>query len=276
MFDLEEFTIKADKALSIKEDVIKYLLSTKGEEYPILENLANKNLSIFPDEWNWNVNYAVYHCDNKKISGSLAKRIRKFLNYRYSISLSEENMGGLGEILRVARNRTTQFHCKFVDNFDWNPGDFGDYRSCFWTQRKLAKKVLLEAKARPVLFYRDGKGIARAITINHSHLDNCLVIFNAYGMVLTEIVSLLAKHFKCKHKIVSILKKYDPYNLVHINKNVGGILYNENGYDDTSSIELNNIDANQYRQCQKCRHFDYKYNLTYHDIENVYYCDGCY
>jgi len=262
----KEFIVNGEDFLSIRSDVINYLVSKK-EQYPIF---SESNVNIFTLNWNWNIGNDVYYFGSTKMCGSLAKRIRKFLNIYYDINLSDDDMGELGEVLRVARNKTTQFHCKFVDNFDWNPGDFGDYNSCFWTQKKLAKEALLKAGAKPILFYKNGDGVARAITINYK---DYLIIFNAYGMNLLEITKILARHFNCVYQTISLTNEDDPHNLIHINNNIGNILYDKTKQIKTTDITLR-IDVSKYEICNCCYQLDRRKKMRV-DVKGDYYCNSC-
>jgi len=175
-----KFVVNQQDNNSVKGEIIQYLIRKK----PSTGKIFIKNGHTFPSDWNWKIKDAIYYKDGVKYSGSLAKRIRKYLTLRHNISLTNEEMGEIGEILRVAYNKSRPLICQFVNHFNWKAGDFGDGDSCFWTTSQQAKDLLVKNGARPILFYNEnGKGVGRAITMLQ---NNCLIIFNAYGLNLCE------------------------------------------------------------------------------------------
>jgi len=238
-------------------------------------------IRLFPCyiDWNWDINPTTYYCNyfgKKKFNGSLAKRIRKFLSLVHDFHLSENQMGELGDIIGQIKNRTEKLICQFVDHFDWEAGDFGDNGSCFWSCHRLAKEILLDNGAQPLLFYdEDMEGFGRAITLNRK---NHLIIFNAYGLSLKEIAIIMADYYKCKYEIMQAINNYDDINLVYINHNQAAVLY----YDEEDieyaindgAIDLEVEVGDDYTLCSYCEKFYHIDDLT-SDGENNMYCEEC-
>jgi len=210
----------------------------------------------------------------KKISGSLPKRLRKYLYLAHDIKLSQNDMGRLGETIRRIKNQTIMLTCKFVDHFDWEHGDFDDYKSCFWTtSRHYAKDLLLDYGANPILFFDEtGAGIGRAITINRK---DYLIIFNAYGFDLKEVAIILSKYFRCKYKIKTVIKDLDPYDLVYINDAEAAILYYDRQIDNQSMYINIDINTSDYSICETCDEFYCTDNLIRLANEDSLYCKDC-
>jgi len=175
-------------------------------------------------------------------------------------------MGELGEIIRRLKNKRMDLVLEFVDHFNWEVGDFKDDDSCFWKERSLAKKALLENGATPLLIRdKSEKKIGRAIVINRK---DHLVVFNAYGLNLEEVSSILAKYFHCKYKIVSTKNEdFDPDELVFINKDKAGII-SQNSIED--NFYVLGIKASDYRCCEHCKRYFHVSKME--KISSTYYC----
>jgi len=257
----EKFTIPGTIAQitnMIKKEVLNFL-KEREEEYC-------KFFSI-PITWDWRLE-ATHYFEQIKFQGSLAKRIRKYLQYKYKVDLSQKDMGQLGEIIRKLKNQQTNFIAEFVDNFEWEAGDFGDFGSCFWEERWVAKDILLENGATPILFYNEeNEGVGRAIVINRG---NHMVVFNSYGFNLEEVVQMLARYFHCKYKIVEANNRYDNNILLYINDEKTGIL----SYStiDGNYYELG-ISTDNYYKCESCHRYYHINDVRL--VNGEIYCELC-
>jgi len=265
------FDIEINKLFTVNDSVeMNFITEDNIRKY--LKSIFKRDI-YFPSNWKWSIDNTTHFIAKTKYSGSLSKRIKKYLHNSFNINLSQRQMGELGEIIRQIRNQNKTFQCKFVNNFDWKAGDFGDEGSCFWGVNEPAKNLLLDHGACPVLFYENGKGIARAITINR---DDYLIIFNAYFFNLEEVAIILSNHFGCEYKIKPANNMLDSHNLICINHKQGAILYYDKKIGDID-IYID-IDTSNYSMCMACNCFYHhnemiRTNVGSNDVD--LYCEYC-
>jgi len=167
--------------------------------------------------------------------GKFPKRLRKYFWQQHGIKLDPELLAQLGQQVRAATGLPIPFLLQFTDRFDWQPGDFGDKGSCFWTTRAAARQLIADAGGYAALFYRadTGRGYARAwlvpvadtLDLDLCWSDQAWAVFNAYGaLTLPQITHILANILELRSYLVSLTNEGRPDGLIYINHDVGYLL----------------------------------------------------
>lgn len=124
----------------------------------------------------------------KTEKGSFAKRLAKYIKRHEGIKLSSDIMGKIGDI--AGRYCTTPETMRYdiVSEIDWHAGDFGDYGSCFWSERGRSRRVLQQNGIMAIRFFTEFGGYARALVAT---TDYGYVVFNGYGLHTAVIADIL-------------------------------------------------------------------------------------
>ena len=93
--------------------------------------------------------------------GKYMKRVNKELRGIGFINM-KKHINTMSQIVNegIVQGEIVQF--AFTDVLDWQDGDYGDGGSCFWSCHSHNRDMLEKAGHAAVLFYKGGKGIARA------------------------------------------------------------------------------------------------------------------
>jgi len=124
--------------------------------------------------------------------GSLAKRLQKYVYDTYGCKLTPQQKSELGSFIAECRGTKGQLVYEIREWMDWDDGDFGDPRSCFWSDREYAKIILHDLGCRYLCGYLtqgDGslKGMHRCIMLPY---EGGWVLFNAYPKEHNGVKSL--------------------------------------------------------------------------------------
>jgi len=167
--------------------------------------------------------------------GKFPKRLRKYFWQQHGIKLDPTLLAQLGQQVRAASSLPIPLLLQFTDRFDWQPGDFGDKGSCFWTTRAAARDLIAASGGHAALFYRadTGQGYARAwlvpvvdtLDLDLRYPDWAWVVFNAYGaLTLSQVAHLLAQTLELRASLVSLTNEGQSDGLIYINHDVGYLL----------------------------------------------------
>jgi len=235
-----------------------------------------------PDNWNWNLD-ACHLFGGIEVQGKLTERIEKYLKSRYNVSLDSKDRSVLNKITDDGENQV--FKVKFVDSFEWEPGDFIDYDCYYWDKTILEiESILLSNDATPIIIYNEnGEGIARAITMNK---EDHMIVFHSCGINLEELTKMLAAYFNCEYKIMQVkgtnnIEKYIQDEKVGVlSKLMPNVV---NGYTYKLEMNMENIlrckNCKMYCYIDTCKFLNHKKEECYcewcHFILHAYTCDGC-
>lgn len=215
---LDTLPLREKMTLEIPQDVIpvegiaevnNYLYKELIEAYPKLREYAEYDRFLNRDfARDWVVNKGTY-------TGTFPKRVASFLYKQRSIRLTAEQQSEVGNIAKRHCTKSSTFVFDITDTFDWEAGDFGDAGSCYWSDRRQARKLLRHYGARAIRFYRPDKptmGIARAwlapivmnsklysekmvmLALDEAQRQNLFVVFNGYGHETQRAARILATH----------------------------------------------------------------------------------
>lgn len=123
--------------------------------------------------------------------GVLFTRVEKWMYETHKIKLYFTEKSDLSNML--ARSIIHPgIDIEVNNDFQWNPGDYGDKKSCFWGGKRQAWPMIYKLGGAAVKLYRGGKGIARCLILPYGEDPTKPVLFNSYGMSLGGVASVYA------------------------------------------------------------------------------------
>lgn len=210
--------------------------------------------------------------------GKLTKRIQKYFENYFNIKIPNNIMGIIGDGLTnfiISRD----INIKITTEFDWYPGDFGDFNSCFWGSRSGAKHLIM----------KNGGGALKFFSNNYHKVGRCLflpfnndvVFFNFYGQsdeflkgnlpflmnILKQMFSKIYKNEKFYMKKVNLCNYGDSDALLYFN-NDEGIIVSETLY------EKNYVDFEIQYYCSYCKDTNFDEG-RYEEAYDIFICDRC-
>lgn len=225
----------------------------------LLYDPPNNHRVFFPmDEGDWSWQWVI---QKGKYAGTLPKRIAAFYFKQHSLSLDPQFLGMIGEVAKANIDRGEEFTLDFTNKFDWRDGDFGDYGSCFWGDRRGARLSLQDEGGLAVRFWckldeldetrkkfrrehdyhlseptEDGYvGIARAWVLPE-RMGMPVLVFNGYGfsgnatLIIARLVATWAGH---DYKKLVLYNNGDAHGDFWINGGTSTAAYDGHGYGDT-------------------------------------------
>jgi len=211
------------------------------------------------------------------------KAIKKLIEKRLEIKISNEKMGELSKIYAENLSPNLQLTLEITAKIDWRAGEFSDHNSCYWGHRKMAKEVLLENGGRAIkIFSQQGNSRCWAYPVGKFSF----VLFNMYSsshLRLEDVARILTQHYykkgiKLGYTEVKFSVKNDAENLMYINNNYGILISN-----DPELLAENEIIIDPTFYCSECgEKIDWSsYGYTQYEVfceeckESPYYCERC-
>lgn len=152
----------------------------------------------------------------------LSKRISSYLNKNHDISLPKDALTYIGKL--ASDNCVTgKYHFEFTESLDWERGTFGDPSSCFWSDRRYARKMMEKAGLLAIRIYDEyNNGKARAWVLPYipigkkgnrkdANRAEGFVVFNGYGLQTRNIATIISRVFEYDYKKVN-LRNHGGYN----------------------------------------------------------------
>lgn len=284
----EKTLIKLDSPMTLNDktsDVTS--LSTVGL-WEILKFLQDKNVLpsfIYVEDLMREVgiervrkepNFSTKH----QIVGRFTTRLSKYLYEERRVKLTPELRAQVGNFYAAYQTDLTGAYLEVDKTFDWDAGEFGDSSSCFWGGRKVVLDMFKEHPMFYALkFYgiptgrakkaieRDGGndddlgGIGRCWAANNFPYGDMITLFNAYGLSMTEIITLLTTLYPELSSRKIILNNNDEScGTLYINSAAGYVL----GTDEC--LDKKEIRHNHY--------FDFTIPMVDYD-EDLTICEDC-
>ena len=205
----------------------------------------------------------------KTEDGKLPKRIARYYYQTYNIKLTPDVLSEIGNIARDHSQDGETYTFEFVDEFNWQAGDFGDWGSCFFGGRRSALVTLRENGAWAICFYdENGKGKARAWLFDR---DTYLIVFNGYGFTNSSTL-----------RIAKILAAFKGQSYKYVMLRGGGIVYINNaaGYIVGELTEISprsdiSFYLDEYYCCYECDD-TLDEDSVYYGPDDHHYCDNCF
>lgn len=140
--------------------------------------------------------------------GKFTTRVAKNYYKRYGIKLPDTLLSEIGNVVRSHQQMGQTYSFEFVNEFDWEAGDYGDRGSCYWYDGATARNILSDNSALAIRFYDDqNTGIGRAWL---AQKFDFWVLFNGYytraGNPTLEIAKVFAQFINQPYR------KIDLYN----------------------------------------------------------------
>lgn len=265
--------------------------------------LRIENFHNLPGDWDWS-----WIVSKGEYAGTLPKRISKFFrNYalshwehetddyyknlfnKYS-KISPAVLSEIGNIAKAHTVKQADYIFDFASSIDWSPDDFGDYGSCYWTEKQGAKQMLMDnSNPCAIRFYGDtnsrgnNRGIGRAWLARLS--PNEIVIFNAYGpyslitiaRVLSDWLGLSYHKIQLGNRSIS-----DIDGVLWINYSNDGNGSRGIGYriappgDIVDSVALGWEEQQPYDNCYHCNAALWSWDDGVEVSSGANVCGGCY
>lgn len=245
------------------------------------------------DVQSWDLAWTVSDSKNQ----SLSTRVKTWLFKVYKIKADNsilEEIGNIASENSLSVDRDAYFSIK--DDLVWNAGDFGDPKSCFFSNAKHAITVLQDNKANALCFWLDAegsRGIGRAWMFE---CEEGIVLFNFYGEFfrgddtyrdnesgradqgLVKASMALATYLGLEYTKVSLLINGAAGDPVYINNGVAVLLTPKPTY--ISRLDIPMEDKTIYR-CLDCG--DMKRITSaeeaqkyFHEVEGNLLCARCF
>lgn len=239
----------------------------------ILRNeLGNQHIAL-PDWWDYH--WTVEHDNEHGYSGTMPKRIKKWLYVEHQIKPDDQTISDIGERIKYLLPKELEWYIDVTHNLDWTPGTYGEATSsCWWTDRAPARILLEENGGMALRRYRgiDGGPQGRCwIAVRDDHY----MLFNAYGGDLIDYARLFAGLLGLSYKnSVGIRNLGRSSGLVYANGNSGTVVGPLSVIKDMSMTDMQ-IDVSEYApMCNYCG-IDL-WSMSKHPIDDRYYaCDSC-
>lgn len=200
--------------LSIRQYSFEGLVTKSGERFSKYDYIDLNDTHI---EYVW-----------KTSRGTFPKRLSKYLYDDYKIILTPRDLEQIGNIAKDNSSEQNKFYVDFTQEFNWNPGDFGDAGSCFWGGNSGAREMLSVNGAYAIRFFRPkiedpafGRrvfystftGLARAWLVKENF---GFVMFNGYGIVIQQIANILATGCNLYYRKIELRNEGDVTGLLWI------------------------------------------------------------
>lgn len=168
---IEKFeALPLDKKIALKAE----LNSLSPQGIRLINQIAQSSGFRLPENFDWSSDSA---------KGRVSRRISKHAFQEYGVQLSPNKLAEIGNIYNEHYLSEATYHVDFTRNLYWQRGEFGDDRSCFWTDKLPSRLQLERSGGMAFRFYDEsGKGYGRAWVLSNA---NSILVFNAYGNGLT-------------------------------------------------------------------------------------------
>jgi hypothetical protein len=203
--------------------------------------------------------------------GNWPKRFAKVFKYRRSQKFDNDFLSRVGKIARESCIMSTGKELVVSKDFDWSPGDYGDYDSCFWRCRSGAKKILRDARAFALLIHgEDENPLGRAWCVPYK---SYYVVFNAYARGGESITIVTFA------RIVSDIFNFPYYRNVRLTCRgmTEGPLWINNGkgyvVGPQEVADLDDVNLEHALYCSSC---DEECCYEAHLEDDRVFCENCY
>lgn len=224
-------------------------------------------LPLLPESWEW-----VWLVTGKaQYVGTFPKRISKYYYTTRSLKVPNSVMSEVGNLARTHSSESITYHFDFVTDLNWQAGDFGDGRSCFWGGRESAREMIKDAGGFAIRFFEDDKGVARAWIIPS---DNVYYVFNGYGHQTVKIARIFSTFLGLSYKKVSLSNHGGTSSTLYINTGRGYAIGEHATIEHINSHDFEIYD-DEMRSCSDCGDYVDEDNL-YVGLDDEIYCQDCY
>lgn len=211
---------------------------------------------------------------------SIAKQIKKQLYKRYSLKIDDKQASDIGSVYSAMIPKSKEYLVEIVDHFNWQPGEFADYDSCFWGKNYKAKKILLSNGAKVARFWErkadDLIPVGRAILFPAYRVDkDAFFVFNSYGKYDLWVMSfVIAELFHLDIQPIRLHNEGLSIGLIYINDKGSGYLIGNTEVLQNNPIASYNLCLGEYRMCAFCRCWEAREDMVPIAL-GQYCCNSC-
>lgn len=205
----------------------------------------------------------------------MTKRIGKFYYQKHATKLTPDQLTTIGNLGSQHSTRDETYEFDFVGRIDWDAGDFGDEGSCYWSCHASAKDMILDNGGGAVRFFDPDthSGIARAWIVPRP--NNCVLVFNGYGMETLPIARILAAHHDhAYYRRVSLCNNDESDGALWINGATGYLIGPQEVVTTIDAIDFEWEELERFT-CEYCE-CTIDENDHYHSPDGDDYCESCY
>lgn len=190
--------------------------------------------------WFWNVQRGDYR-------GTFPKRVSKWYKLNHGLNCPDTFLEKIGNIARQHSLDAYTYTFDFVNDFEWESGDFGDSGSCYWNDHSEARELLENNGCLAIRFFEDNHGFARAWFFP---AGDFYVIFNGYGMTTLEIAKIFATWQLLDYKKIHLYNNRESAGLIYINGSGSGYVVGE----QAKIVNISKYDFEIYtpHSCERC------------------------
>lgn len=216
--------------------------------------------------------------------GKLSKRILNTMYKSFDLRPGDDWVAELGGILKDAKASNNEYLIDVVDDFGWNKWEFGNPRSCYWTEYRNSRTTIRENGGMCLRLYDDDEvGVGR-FWIFEKYGE--LMGFNPYGRwTIDEIGSILSQLYNDGSPLdVRAVRMVNSksYHMPYINNDVGYVFSTSIYLDDEVDLGWKEYDNDYdsynnriiYTTCVNCGE-RCRPEYTY-ESNGLSYCSSCY
>ena len=269
-FSLPDGTI-SDEGIRL---IVQYIQTREvfSEEWKNLNPDTTLNyLPPLPDNWVWE--WLVR--GKGEYVGTFPKRASKYYWQEHKLKCPTSFVQELGNRAKQHSSEHKAYTFDFVSQFNWGAGDFGDAHSCFWTDRKAARKTLAENEGLAIRFFEGDKGYARAWIMPIG--DNRYVLFNGYGHAGNPTLicaRVMATWLGLGYKRIGLSNYGSTGGTMFINGQIGYVIGTAEQTGEIDEYDLQ-LDCEDCITCENCED-DISEDDTYFAPNGETYCRDCF
>jgi hypothetical protein len=186
--------------------------------------------------------------------GSLFNRIEKWMFKEHNIKLYSHDKATLSNSLAHALIHKG-LEVEVNNDFLWNPGDYGDVKSCFFGGKRQAWPFLHKMGGMAMKVYNKDKGVARCLMLPYQ--DGTPILFNSFGYPLTHMLAIYLATFDPqgdqRFTLLNLSVSEDSRKPIHFNE--FGVLMADaqaSHYDFDGSQYYNQTYGRYHLFCEMC------------------------
>ena len=221
-------------------------------------------------------------------TGAVAKRIAKWYKKNFDLRLPPYVVTEIGNLARAGSDGNTGYLFDFTRTFNWKAGEFGDHHSCFFGGRSAARKVLANAGALAIRFFKKReneslKGAARAWVYPMVQKgQDVLVLFNGYGHTALTQARILSAWLGLPYKKIELENRGSTGGLVYTNEGRGFLIGPQEVLDQVSHIDMQIPETGDWDdgegdggfECEDCN--EWFYDAEHYHVNGRIVCEQCY
>ena len=274
----KRYTLTTDKGLISPTGMvlIRSLISdqraTEGEWARLNPENTRAYLYHLPEAWQW-----IWNVERGEYRGKFATRVGQYYHKVMGLKCPESFISQIGNLARSHSEDQTAYEFEFVDRFDWEDGDYGDYGSCLWNEYEYGRDAMQDNGTWAVRFYDENEnGIARAWFYTVTDTTDWYIIWNGTGFEQSTLViaRVVSQFLKFGYKKIRLTNYGTGSSAVYINGEIGYAIGTADILDKVDRYDLE-FDIPYMERCANCDRMLHEDEIRY-GSDDLPYCDDCY